>query len=114
VAGAALLAGWTALALAAGRPAVALALVPVLGLLAFGVGATLVTRVLYEAADAPSLGGAFATSALNVGAALGPVLGGAALDGGFGHRSPVWVSALLTAVAGLVAHGRAHRGDRPV
>ncbi|MEU3416101.1 Cmx/CmrA family chloramphenicol efflux MFS transporter [Streptomyces sp. NPDC006658] len=114
LAGAALLAGWTALALAAGQPAVAVALVPVLGLLAFGVGATLVTRVLYEAADAPSLGGAFATSALNVGAALGPVLGGAALDGGFGHRSPVWVSALLTAVAGLVAHCRTRRGEQPV
>ncbi|CAL9323566.1 Cmx/CmrA family chloramphenicol efflux MFS transporter [Streptomyces sp. SudanB182_2057] len=113
LAGAALLAGWTALALAAGRPGVALALVPVLGLLAFGVGSTLVTRVLYEAADAPLLGGAFATSALNVGAVLGPVLGGAALDGGLGHRSPVWISALLVAVAGLVARCRTRRPERP-
>ncbi len=111
-AGAALLAGWAALAVAAGQPAAAVALVPVLGLLAFGVGSTLVTRVLYEAVDAPSLGGAFATSALNVGAALGPALGGAALDGGLGHRSPVWVSALLTAVAGLVARGSARRRER--
>lgn len=115
LAGAALLAGWTALALAAGRPGAAVALVPVLGLLAFGVGSTLVTRVLYEAAtDAPSLGGAFATSALNVGAALGPVLGGAALDGGLGHRSPVWVSALLVAGAGLVARCRPRRPEQPV
>ncbi|UFR00468.1 MFS transporter [Streptomyces sp. Go40/10] len=112
-AGSALLAGWAALAVTAGRPAVALVLVPVLGLLAFGVGSTLVTRVLYEAVDAPSLGGAFATSALNVGAALGPVLGGAALDGGFGHRSPVAVSVLLMAVAGLVARLPAHRRERP-
>ncbi|MFJ4328659.1 Cmx/CmrA family chloramphenicol efflux MFS transporter [Streptomyces tricolor] len=111
-AGAALLAGWAALAVAAGQPAAAVALVPVLGLLAFGVGSTLVTRVLYEAVDAPSLGGAFATSALNVGAALGPALGGAALDGGLGHRSPVWVSALLMAVAGLVARGSARRRER--
>ncbi|AKN74482.1 chemotaxis protein [Streptomyces sp. PBH53] len=111
-AGAALLAGWAALAVAAGQPAAAVALVPVLGLLAFGVGSTLVTRVLYEAVDAPSLGGAFATSALNVGAALGPALGGAALDGGLGHRSPVWVSALLMAVAGLVAQGSARRRER--
>ncbi|MCG0062413.1 MFS transporter [Streptomyces tricolor] len=111
-AGAALLAGWAALAVAAGQPAAAVALVPVLGLLAFGVGSTLVTRVLYEAVDAPSLGGAFATSALNVGAALGPALGGAALDGGLGHRSPVWVSALLTAVAGLVVRGSARRRER--
>ncbi|GHH01237.1 Cmx/CmrA family chloramphenicol efflux MFS transporter [Streptomyces rubradiris] len=113
LAGAALLAGWTALALAAGRPGVAVALAPVLGLLAFGVGSTLVTRVLYEASDAPLLGGAFATSALNVGAALGPVLGGAALDGGLGHRSPVWVSALLVAVAGLVAGCRTRRPEQP-
>jgi DHA1 family chloramphenicol resistance protein-like MFS transporter len=97
---------------AAGRPAVAVALVPVLGLLAFGVGSTLVTRVLYEAVGAPSLGGAFATSALNVGAALGPVLGGAALDGGLGHRSPVWVSALLMGVAGLVARGPGYRREQ--
>ncbi|GAA2232090.1 Cmx/CmrA family chloramphenicol efflux MFS transporter [Streptomyces nogalater] len=114
LAGAALLAGWTALALAAGRPGVAVALVPVLGLLAFGVGSTLVARVLYEAADAPSLAGAFATSALNVGATLGPVLGGAALDGGFGHRSPVWVSALLMAMAGLVARRRTRRSEQPL
>ncbi|WP_430382121.1 Cmx/CmrA family chloramphenicol efflux MFS transporter [Streptomyces sp. P10-4] len=111
-AGAALLAGWAALAVAAGQPAAAVALVPVLGLLAFGVGSTLVTRVLYEAVDAPSLGGAFATSALNAGAALGPALGGAALDGGLGHRSPVWVSALLMAVAGLVARGSVRRRER--
>ncbi|MFH9676244.1 MFS transporter [Streptomyces sp. NPDC017405] len=111
-AGAALLAGWAALALAAGQPAVAVALVPVLGLLAFGVGSTLVMRVLYEAVDAPVLGGAFATAALNVGAALGPLLGGAALDGGFGLRSPVWISALLMAVAGLVARCRTRRPAR--
>ncbi|MEV6810460.1 Cmx/CmrA family chloramphenicol efflux MFS transporter, partial [Streptomyces sp. NPDC051129] len=111
-AGAALLVGWAALALAAGEPAVAVALVPVLGLLAFGVGSTLVMRVLYEAVDAPVLGGAFATAALNVGAALGPLLGGAALDGGFGLRSPVWISALLMAVAGLVARCRTRRPAR--
>ncbi len=111
-AGIALLVGWAALALVAGQPAVAVALVPVLGLLAFGVGSVLITRVLYEAVDAPSLGGAFATAALNVGAALGPVLGGAALDGGLGPRSPVWVSALLMAVAGLVGHRAGHRREQ--
>ncbi|MFD0392522.1 MFS transporter [Streptomyces nogalater] len=57
---------------------------------------------------------AFATSALNVGATLGPVLGGAALDGGFGHRSPVWVSALLMAMAGLVARRRTRRSEQPL
>ncbi|MET8563430.1 hypothetical protein ABZV75_23585 [Streptomyces flaveolus] len=68
----------------------------------------LITRVPYEAVDAPSLGGVFATAALNVGAALGPVRGGAALDGGLGPRSPVWLGALLTAVAGLVGQRAGH------
>ncbi|WBO68302.1 Cmx/CmrA family chloramphenicol efflux MFS transporter [Streptomyces camelliae] len=114
--GAALSAGWVLLALAAGHAAAAVLLVPVLGLLAFGVGATLITQVLYEAADAPSLAGAFATSALNVGAALGPLLGGAAIDGGLGYRSPVWVSALLmtAALAGLAVAGRGEREWEPV
>ncbi|KOV65468.1 Cmx/CmrA family chloramphenicol efflux MFS transporter [Streptomyces sp. MMG1121] len=110
--GAALLAGWALLALSAGHPAAAVLLVPVLGMLSFGVGSTLITRVLYEAADAPLLGGAFATSALNVGAALGPVLGAAAIEGGLGYRSPVWVSALLMTPA-LAALGLVRREQRP-
>ncbi|WP_369368303.1 Cmx/CmrA family chloramphenicol efflux MFS transporter [Streptomyces sp. CG4] len=109
--GAALLIGWLLLALGAGNAVATLLLVPVLGALAFGVGSTLITRVLYEAVDAPSLAGAFATSALNVGAALGPVLGGAALDGGLGYRAPVWVSALLVGAA-PAALGFVRRGGR--
>ncbi|NEA41062.1 MFS transporter, partial [Streptomyces sp. SID11385] len=62
----ALLAGWPALALAAGAPAVLLPLVFVQGALSFALGSTLVTRVLYEAGGAPTLAGACATTALNV------------------------------------------------
>ncbi|MFJ5033448.1 hypothetical protein ACIQB5_36485 [Streptomyces sp. NPDC088560] len=86
--GAALLVGWVLPSLAAGHTTATVLLVPLLGLLAFGVGSTLITRVLYEAADAPPLGGAFATSALNAGAALGPVPDGAAIDGGLGSSAP--------------------------
>nr|WP_107481180.1 hypothetical protein [Streptomyces sp. IMTB 2501] len=88
-------------------------LVPVLGAPAFGVGSTLITRVLYEAADAPPLAGAFATSALNVGAALGPVLGGAAIDGGLGYRAPVWVSTLLMGSAAVAFVRQVGRNRQP-
>ncbi|WP_327705856.1 Cmx/CmrA family chloramphenicol efflux MFS transporter [Streptomyces decoyicus] len=109
--GAALLLGWTVLALTAGNPVAALVLVFVQGALSFAVGSTLVSQVLYAATGAPSLGGGFATAALNVGAAIGPWCGGAALTAGFGFRSPLWVSALLTALA-LVLAGVAHGARR--
>ncbi|MFK0290420.1 Cmx/CmrA family chloramphenicol efflux MFS transporter [Streptomyces sp. NPDC090442] len=99
VGGAALLAGWAAFALAAGDAVAAVVLVFVQGALSFAVGSTLIARVLYAAAEAPTLGGGFATAALNVGAAAGPWLGGVALAAGFGYRAPLWVSALLVTAA---------------
>lgn len=109
--GTALLLGWTVLALTAGNPVAALVLVFVQGALSFAVGSTLVSQVLYAATGAPTLGGGFATAALNVGAAIGPWCGGAALTAGFGFRSPLWVSAVLTALA-LVLAGVAHGARR--
>ncbi|MFE6690543.1 Cmx/CmrA family chloramphenicol efflux MFS transporter [Streptomyces sp. NPDC057743] len=104
--GAALLVGWVAFALAAGDAVAVVALVFVQGTLSFAVGSTLIARVLYAASEAPTLGGGFATAALNVGAAAGPWLGGVALAAGFGYRAPLWVSALLVAAA-LVLGGAA-------
>ncbi|WP_432862401.1 Cmx/CmrA family chloramphenicol efflux MFS transporter [Microbispora rosea] len=101
--GLALTAGWIVFAVAAGSPAAVLVLVFVQGALSFAVGSTLITRALYAAADAPSLGGAFATAAFNVGATAGPLLGGVAIGAGLGYRSPLWVSALLVALALAVA-----------
>ncbi|MEU3134372.1 MFS transporter [Streptomyces sp. NPDC006854] len=98
-----LTAGWSALALTAGSPVLALALVPLLGLLAFGTGTALITRVLGLATGASTLAGAFSTAAFNLGATLGPWAGGLALDAGFGYRAPVAVSALLMVAALLVA-----------
>ncbi len=97
--GVALLAGWVGYALAAGNPVATLALVVVLGALAFAVGSTLIAQALYAAIGAPRLAGAFATAAFNVGAALGPWLGGIAIAAGLGHRSPLWVSAAMVASA---------------
>lgn len=100
---AALALGWSALALTAARPLAVLALIPLLGMLAFGTGTALITRVLALAPGAPTLAGAFTTSAFNLGAAVGPWAGGLALDAGLGHRAPVWVSAVLMASALAVA-----------
>ncbi|MGI5491914.1 Cmx/CmrA family chloramphenicol efflux MFS transporter [Microtetraspora malaysiensis] len=111
--GPALLAGWLLFAVAAGNPVAMVVLVFVQGTLSFAVGSTLITRVLYAAAEAPSLGGAFATAALNVGAAAGPLLGGVAIGAGLGYRSPLWVGALLVALAFVTAGlARAVRADR--
>ncbi|MGW0433369.1 Cmx/CmrA family chloramphenicol efflux MFS transporter [Micromonospora sp. NPDC003197] len=101
--GAALLVGWLGFTLAADDTYAVLVLVFVQGALSFAVGATLITQVLYAATDAPALGGSFATAALNVGAAIGPLLGGATIGAGLGYRSPLWVSALLIALAFVVA-----------
>ncbi|WP_433218363.1 Cmx/CmrA family chloramphenicol efflux MFS transporter [Microtetraspora malaysiensis] len=113
VGGPALLAGWLLFAVAAGNPVAMVVLVFVQGTLSFAVGSTLITRVLYAAAEAPSLGGAFATAALNVGAAAGPLLGGVAIGAGLGYRSPLWAGALLVALAFVIAGlARAVRADR--
>ncbi|MFB6604490.1 Cmx/CmrA family chloramphenicol efflux MFS transporter [Streptomyces noursei] len=110
VGGAALLVGWAAFALTASNAVATVGWVLVQGTLSFAVGSTLIAQVLYAAVEAPTLGGGFATAALNVGAAIGPWWGGLALAAGFGYRAPLWVSALLVAVALLV--GGAAEGMR--
>ncbi|MFF5244932.1 Cmx/CmrA family chloramphenicol efflux MFS transporter [Streptosporangium sp. NPDC000095] len=97
--GVALLVGWTVFAVAAGSPVATTVLVFVQGTLSFAVGSTLISQALYAAAGAPALAGGFATAALNVGAALGPWFGGISIGAGLGYRSPLWVSALLVALA---------------
>ncbi|MFG1700956.1 Cmx/CmrA family chloramphenicol efflux MFS transporter [Nonomuraea sp. NPDC049309] len=101
--GLALGAGWAVFGLVAGAPWPAVALVFVQGTLSFAVGSTLISQVLYAATGAPTLAGGFATAALNVGAVLGPWLGGLAMDAGLGFRAPLWVSAGLVAPALLIA-----------
>ncbi|WP_461009866.1 Cmx/CmrA family chloramphenicol efflux MFS transporter [Streptomyces capparidis] len=107
-----LLAGWAVFAWTAGNPVAVVALTALQGTVAFAVGSTLIARALYAAAGAPTLGGGFATAAFNVGAALGPWLGGAAIGAGLGPRSPLWVAAALTAAALAVAAAAAARSRR--
>ncbi|MEU9700735.1 Cmx/CmrA family chloramphenicol efflux MFS transporter [Streptomyces sp. NPDC047981] len=97
-------AGWSLFALTAGSAPATVVLVLALGALSFAVGSTLITRALRTAGgEAPTLAGAFAVAALNVGAALGPWLGGTVLAAGYGYRAPLWTSAFLTALALLTA-----------
>jgi DHA1 family chloramphenicol resistance protein-like MFS transporter len=86
-------AGWVVLALV-GEHVVALFLVTaIVGVLSFGAGSALVARVMNLADGAPTLGGAYATVALNVGAVIGPLLGA------FAGTGVAWVSAVLAACA---------------
>ncbi|MGV9355222.1 Cmx/CmrA family chloramphenicol efflux MFS transporter [Streptomyces misionensis] len=98
-----LLAGWPALALLAHRPVALFTLVFTQGALSFALGGTLITRVLYEAAQAPTMAGSYATAALNVGAVAGPLVAAAALTGTLGDTGPLWASGALVAVALAVA-----------
>ncbi|MBB5790006.1 Cmx/CmrA family chloramphenicol efflux MFS transporter [Jiangella mangrovi] len=99
----ALLAGWVLLALLAHVAAVVVAGAGVQGTLSFAVGSALIARSLAAAGDrAPRLAGAYATAAMNMGAAAGPWLAGAAIAAGAGYRSPLWVSAALVAAAAVV------------
>ena len=101
--GSVLVLGWVALALFATNPVALLGLVFAQGVVGFAVGSTLITRVLYAAAGAPTMAGSYATAALNVGAAAGPVLASAALSVMPGALGPVWVAALATTTALLLA-----------
>lgn len=103
VGGPLLLVGWPALAMLAHEPVALFILVFVQGALAFALGGTLITRVLYEAAGAPALAGSYATAALNVGAVVGPVIAAATLGTDAGDLGPLWASGLLVAVALLLA-----------
>ncbi|MEV7677167.1 Cmx/CmrA family chloramphenicol efflux MFS transporter [Streptomyces sp. NPDC088341] len=98
-----LLVGWPALAALADRPVPLLTLVFTQGALSFALGGTLITRVLYEAAGAPTMAGSYATAALNVGAAVGPLVAAATLSTAAGDLGPLWASGLLVAIALLVA-----------
>jgi len=102
VGGPLLLTGWVVLALVAWHPVALIVLVLVQGVLSFGVGSTLITQVLYAASGAPTMGGSYATAALNIGAAAGPVLGACGLATGLGLLAPVWVASALTAIALIV------------
>lgn len=91
--------GWAVLAMAGTHPTALFAVTAVQGGLSFGCGSALVARVMHVAPGAPTLGGSFATVALNAGAFLGPVLAGFVTESTGDHRHAIWISAALTLVA---------------
>lgn len=101
VGGPCLLAGWLLLAATAANAYVFLGLAVAQGALSFAMGGTVIAQVMATAEGAPTMGGSFATAALNVGAVLGPVLGGVVLER-FDAHGPLLASAALVLVALLV------------
>lgn len=99
--------GWAVLAATSPYPAPLFIVTVLQGGLSFGIGSTLVTRVMRTASRAPSLGGSFATVALNAGAFLGPLVAGVVTETTGDYRGAVWISAALAATAvGAVAASR--------
>ncbi|MFI0452805.1 Cmx/CmrA family chloramphenicol efflux MFS transporter [Actinomadura sp. 6N118] len=101
----ALAGGWAAMALTSAHAVPLFTLAVIQGGMSFGIGSMLISRVMDAASNAPSLNGSFATVALNVGAFAGPLLAGIASESTNDHRSAIWVSAVLAAMA-IVAVGR--------
>ena len=114
VGGPLLLVGWVVLASTAASPASLIVMVFVQGMLSFGVGSTLIARVLYAASDAPSMGGSYATAALNIGAAAGPVLGALVLAGWRVPTAPIWIAGMLVATALVVIGATRFVRSRPI
>ncbi|MGW4382202.1 Cmx/CmrA family chloramphenicol efflux MFS transporter [Kitasatospora sp. NPDC004531] len=102
--------GWAALAVLAGRPAAVLTLVPLLGALSFAAGGTLIAHTLTTTPNAPTMAGSYATAALNLGAAAGPLLAAGTLPSPTG---PLHAATALTAVALLLAPTLRERPPAP-
>ncbi|MBF6330422.1 Cmx/CmrA family chloramphenicol efflux MFS transporter [Nocardia transvalensis] len=114
---------WVATACAARWLPSLLAMTLVAGVVSFAVGSTVIGLIVRTAAaTAPRLGGAMATTAFNVGAAVGPAAAGLAIGAAGAATAAVWISAVLSSVAAvtiLLARRRQRREvhdgtDRPV
>lgn len=76
----------------------------VAGVVAFGVGSTLIATIVQTAAPvAPRIAGALATTAFNIGAVLGPATAGLVVDRADQPATALWCSAAFTAAAVGVA-----------
>ncbi|WP_410601093.1 Cmx/CmrA family chloramphenicol efflux MFS transporter [Amycolatopsis sp. lyj-90] len=104
--------GWAVLAATGAHPIALFTVTTVQGGLSFGCGSALVARVMHVATGAPTLGGSFATVALNAGAFLGPVLAGFVTEATDDYRHALWISAAI-AVIPLLLIRRAQVPSRP-
>ncbi|WP_189929253.1 Cmx/CmrA family chloramphenicol efflux MFS transporter [Streptomyces sulfonofaciens] len=92
----------SALALFSRFPAAAIALSLLLGVSAFYTAPALNARMFNLAGAAPTLAGATATAAFNLGNAGGPWVGGTVIDAGFGYAATAWAGTAMALLA-LVA-----------
>ncbi|WP_040793495.1 Cmx/CmrA family chloramphenicol efflux MFS transporter [Nocardia paucivorans] len=88
----------------------------VAGAVAFGVGSTLIATIVQTAAPtAPRIAGALATTALNIGAVIGPAGAGLLVDRTEQPTTALWCSAVFTAAAvGVAVLGLSRRDTSPV
>ena len=89
---------WVVFALSVGSVAGVFAGAVIGGMLSFAAGSALIARIVGQASNAPVLGGAYATAALNLGAFGGPVAAGIAYE-------EVGASAVLCVAAALTTLG---------
>ncbi|MGW5573325.1 Cmx/CmrA family chloramphenicol efflux MFS transporter [Nocardia thailandica] len=117
LAGTGVLAGiWVLVAVTAHALIGLLVMSVVSGAVAFGVGSTLIATIVQTAtALAPRICGALATTAVNIGAVLGPVTAGLVVDRIDRATAALWCSAAFTTTAvGVVGVVMRRRGTRPV
>ncbi len=88
------------------------------GAAAAALSPTIQTRLMDVARDSQSIAAALNHSALNIGNALGALLGGLAIAAGFGYVAPVWIGLGLSVLGLLIAfisfswdHLRRGRGE---
>ncbi|WP_022892921.1 Cmx/CmrA family chloramphenicol efflux MFS transporter [Agromyces subbeticus] len=98
-----LLTGWVTLAVVSTQPVALFVLAFAQGALSFAVGSTLIAIALRAADGAPTMSGSYATASLNVGAAIGPIVGGLAYATVLGPTGPLVVSAALVLIAIVLA-----------
>jgi DHA1 family inner membrane transport protein len=82
---------------------VAIALVFLLGAVAFAAATPMQAMAMDVAREAPTLTSAAAQGAFNLGNALGPALGGLAINAGLGYAALGWVGASIGSVGVLLA-----------
>ncbi|WP_067686260.1 Cmx/CmrA family chloramphenicol efflux MFS transporter [Nocardia jejuensis] len=117
VAGTVLLVGvWLLAAVTAQALIGVLVMSVVAGAVAFGVGSTLIASIVQTTTPvAPRIAGALATTALNIGAVLGPVTAGTLIDRTDHPTTALWCSAAFTTAAvGVVVLGRRRRVMSPI
>lgn len=90
-----------AFALGATQPAVVLVAVTGLGVVGLPLNSATIARRMRVAANTPMIN-TVGASVVNVGIAVGPLLGGLALSAGLGLTAPLWIAAALAA-SGLLS-----------